>query len=65
MHKVGLPPSADLAISMGDEYDLPLLRAVPGDELAEALRLMAGVVKGDAGSAMDVQGMDLLKAGVD
>ena len=65
MHKVGLPPSADLAITMGDEYDLPLLRTVPGDELAEALRLMAGVVKGDAGLAMDVQGMDLLKAGVD
>ena len=50
---------------MGDEYDLQLLRTVPGDELAEALRLMAGVVKGEAGSPMDVHGVDLLKAWVD
>ena len=37
---------------------------MPGDELAEALRLMAGVVKGDAGPAMDIQGTDLLEAWV-
>ena len=45
--------------------ELQLLRTVPGDELAEALRLMAGVVKGEAGPPMDVDGVDLLKAWVD
>jgi Protein of unknown function (DUF3102) len=64
LHKVGLPPTVDMALGMGAEYDLPLLRAAPDDELIAGLRLMAGVVKGDAGPAMDVQGTDLLEAWV-
>ena len=64
LHKVGLPPTVNMALGMGAEYDLPLLRAVPHAELGEALRLMAGIVNGDAGPAMDVQGTDLLKAWV-
>ncbi len=73
LHKVGVPPMADMALSAGAEYPsdrtkrphrLPLLHAVPGDELAEALRLMAAVVKHEA-PPPDIHGVDPLAAWVD